>query len=102
MSGHAENTFTIKLKMKQRIVDAAMGKAPADLVLKNAAYVNVFTNEIAHGDIAIAEGYIVGIGTYSGLHERDCSGMTVIPGLIDAVIEKHEYCPVVATICRRS
>ena len=29
-----------------------MRREPADLVLKNASYVNVFTNEISTGDIA--------------------------------------------------
>ena len=43
-----------KLLKKQRIIAAAAGREPADLVLKNATYVNVFSNELCHGDIAVA------------------------------------------------
>lgn len=38
----------------------------AELVLKNAKIINVFTNEIITGDIAIEDGMIVGIGNYEG------------------------------------
>ncbi len=75
-----------KLQKKRRIIDAAAGRIPADLVLKNAAFVNVFSNEISHGDIAVAEGLIVGIGHYSALQEVDMSGKIVLPGFLDAHI----------------
>ena len=75
-----------KLGKKLRIVEVAAGREKADLVLKNAAYVNVFSNEICHGDIAVAEGLIVGMGTYSGETEVDVSGKIVLPGFIDAHI----------------
>ncbi len=75
-----------KLLKKRRIINAAAGREPADLVLKNAAYVNVFSNEICHGDIAVAEGLIVGMGEYSGAEEVDCSGKIVLPGFLDAHI----------------
>ena len=38
-----------KLNKKLRIVEVAAGRERADLVLKNAAYVNVFSSEICHG-----------------------------------------------------
>ena len=38
-----------KLNKKLRIVEVAAGREKADLVLKNASYVNVFSNEICHG-----------------------------------------------------
>lgn len=75
-----------KLLKKRRIINAAAGREPADLVLKNAAYVNVFSNEICHADIAVAEGLIVGMGTYSGKVEHDCAGKIVLPGFLDAHI----------------
>ena len=71
-----------KLNKKLRIVEVAAGRQKADLVLKNAAYVNVFTNEICHGDIAVAEGLIVGMGAYSGQQEVDMAGRIVLPGFI--------------------
>jgi integrase/recombinase XerD len=44
-----------KLGKKLRIVEVAAGREKADLVLKNAVYVNVFSSELCHGDIAVAE-----------------------------------------------
>ena len=75
-----------KLLKKRRIINAAAGREPADLVLKNATYVNVFSNELCHADIAVAEGLIVGMGTYSGAVEEDCTGKIVLPGFLDAHI----------------
>ena len=75
-----------KLLKKRRIIHAAAGREPADLVLKNATYVNVFSNELCHADIAVAEGLIVGMGTYSGIQEVDCTGKIVLPGFLDAHI----------------
>ncbi len=73
-----------KLSKKMRIVEVASGREPADLVLKNATYVNVFCNELSHGDIAVAEGLIVGMGEYHGKEEIDVSGKLVLPGFVDA------------------
>ena len=71
---------------KKRVIDAASGRRDADLVLKNASFINVFSNEICEGDIAISEGLIVGIGSYKGEREIDVSGKIVSPGFIDAHI----------------
>ena len=57
---------------------------PADLVLKNAEVFHVFTGEFIQGDIAIADGYIAGTGSYFGIEEIDMSGRYIVPGLIDA------------------
>ena len=89
MNYHQESytgKITRKVNKKLRIVDVAAGREKADLVLKNASYVNVFTNEICQGDIAVAEGLIVGMGTYSGDVEYDMAGKIVLPGFIDAHI----------------
>ena len=75
-----------KLLKKRRIINAAAGREPSDLVLKNATYVNVFSNELCHADIAVAEGLIVGMGQYSGTVEEDCTGKIVLPGFLDAHI----------------
>ncbi|MGH4121766.1 MAG: adenine deaminase [Clostridium sp.] len=68
----------------KRNVDVAMGRAKADLVLKNANYINVFTESIDRGDIAIVGDTIVGIGEYTGDAEIDCTDLYVAPGFIDA------------------
>ena len=75
-----------RLLKKQRIIAAAAGREPAELVLKNAAFVNVFSNEISTMDIAVTEGLIVGMGSYHGKTEVDCTGKIVLPGFLDAHI----------------
>lgn len=68
--------------MKKRI-DIAAGRVDGDLVLKNAKIVDVFSEEIIEGDIAISDGRIAGIGEYAGKEEIDLNGKYVAPGLID-------------------
>lgn len=75
-----------QLAVKQRIIAVAAGREKADLVLKNAKYLNVFSNEFLSGDIAVANGLIAGVGKYDGKTEIDVSGKLVLPGFIDAHI----------------
>lgn len=75
-----------QLAAKQRIIAVAAGREKADLVLKNAKYLNVFSNEFLSGDIAVAKGLIAGVGKYDGKTEIDVSGKLVLPGFIDAHI----------------
>ena len=76
-----------KLNKKLHVVEVASGRQKADLVLKNATYVNVFCNELSHGDIAVAEGLIAGMGEhYEGAVEVDMGGKLVLPGFVDAHI----------------
>ncbi len=76
-----------KLNKKLHVVEVASGRQKADLVLKNATYVNVFCNELGHGDIAVAEGLIAGMGEhYEGAVEVDMGGKLVLPGFVDAHI----------------
>jgi adenine deaminase len=63
---------------------AARKLVKADLVLKNAKIINVFTDRVEEGNIAITNGMIVGIGDYSGKKEIDLKGQYVTSGLIDA------------------
>lgn len=71
---------------KRRLIEVATGRCRAPLVLKHAVYVNVFSNELCTGDIALCDGYVAGIGTYSGETELDMTGRIVCPGFIDAHI----------------
>ena len=72
-------------QIKEMIL-AARGDLAPDLVLKNARIVNVFTKEIESGDVAIKDGYIVGIGEFDGEEEIDVGGRIICPGLIDGHI----------------
>ncbi len=81
-----EQRINRQLAAKQRIIAVAAGREKADLVLKNAKYLNVFSNEFLCGDIAVANGLIAGVGKYDGKTEIDVSGKLVLPGFIDAHI----------------
>ena len=79
------NNMLSNEQIKEMIL-AARGDLVPDLVLKNARIVNVFTNEIEPGDVAVKDGYIVGIGEYEGKEEIDIGGKVICPGLIDGHI----------------
>lgn len=81
-----EQKIDRQLAAKQKIIAVAAGREKADLVLKNAKYLNVFSNEFLCGDIAVANGLIAGVGKYDGETEIDVSGKLVLPGFIDAHI----------------
>lgn len=64
----------------------ATGGHPYPLVLKNCDYLNVFTSQWLHGDIAIDNGRIACVGACEGEREIDLTGKTCVPGLIDGHI----------------
>lgn len=66
-----------------KAIKIANGEKRAPLVLKNANIINVFTNEIIYGDVAIYNGKIVGIGEYHGDDEIDLEGKYLSPAFID-------------------
>lgn len=72
--------------MKEKIIRSALGINQADLVLKNAKIVNVFTGQILDENVAITNGIIAGCGDYEGRKEIDLKGKYVLPGLIDSHI----------------
>ena len=74
----------MKLQKYQKCSEVTRGLEKAELVLKNARIVNVFTREILNGDIAIENGLISGIGSYEGKKEINLEGRYVCPGLIDS------------------
>lgn len=56
----------MNLEKYQQYSRIARGLEKADLVLKDARIVNVFTEEIIRGDIAIQDGIIAGIEASMG------------------------------------
>ena len=66
-----------------QMIDVAAGRTRADLVLKNANVVNVFTCDVTPGDIAIHGSFIAGIGEYVGNEVIDLKGKYVSPSFID-------------------
>lgn len=66
-----------------RIIEVAMGREKADLVLKGASVLNVFTEQLEHKDVAVCDGVIAGLGRYHGTEEVDVSGKIIVPGFMD-------------------
>lgn len=70
--------------MVDRVLKITRGEEKAELVIKKANIINVFTNEIIKGDVAIDKGRIVAIGQYSGWEEIDLKGKYLSPAFIDS------------------
>jgi adenine deaminase len=80
----AMSSEDVKELLKRR-VRAAQGQLPCDVILKGVRYLDVFSCEWRHGEIAIVDGTIVGLD--SGLkakREIDYRDCWVVPGFIDA------------------
>lgn len=69
---------------RKRRLDCANGVTKADLVLKHGRILNVFTEEIIEADVAVCGDMIVGVGSYEGIREVDCTGKYLVPGFLDA------------------
>ncbi len=86
------------------LIDVAAGRKPADLLIRGAQIVNVFTGEIYPADIAILGDRIAGVGAgYAADKVIDAAGQFVCPGFIDAhvhiessLLSVPEYARVVA------
>ena len=76
--------FSMTPKKLKKMIRAARGEIPADLVLQGGRVVNVFTCEIMETDVALAEGTIVGLGAYEGQEVFDCRRRFIVPGFIDS------------------
>ena len=79
----------------ENVIDVGRGLKPADLVLRGAKYLNVFTGEWLTGDIAISRGKIVGVGEkYQGAKILNLKGKYVVPGFIDSHLHIESTCMV--------
>jgi adenine deaminase len=67
-----------------RRLAVARGDEPADVVVRGGRVLSVFTREWLEVDVAIADGWIAGLGEYDGREVVDASGRYVVPGFIDA------------------
>lgn len=77
--------------MDKRLLAAAGGKAPADIVVKNGKLVNVYTKEIYEGGVAISGDKIAAVGDVDyaigeGTKVIDAGGNYITPGFIDGHI----------------
>ena len=67
------------------LIDIAKGDVPADLLLKDAQVVNVFSGEVCAANVAIAGEWIAGVGKEYGEGKEvlDLEGLFLLPGLIN-------------------
>jgi adenine deaminase len=67
-----------------RRLAVARGDEPADVAVRGGRVFCVFTREWLETDVAVADGYVAGLGGYEAHHEVDAAGRYVVPGFIDA------------------
>lgn len=65
------------------IIKIARGEKEADLLLRNAKVVNVFSGDVHETNVAIARSRIVGLDDYRARQEIDLKGHYLCPGFID-------------------
>jgi len=76
--------MNISVETLRKRIFAAKREIPADLVLKGASVVNVFSGEIQEKDVAVYDEIIVGLGSdLHGKEEVDIRDKWIVPGLID-------------------
>jgi adenine deaminase len=84
-SGAGEKEGKLESNELVELIETARGDVPADLVLRNARLVNVFSGEIYPTDIVVKRSRVVALGSgYDGKQVIDVGGRYVCPGLIDA------------------
>jgi adenine deaminase len=68
-----------------RLTEAALGKIPCDLLIKNVKFFDVFSCRWVTGEVGIVDGFIVGVEP--GLKAKKSvngKGRKLVPGFIDA------------------
>ncbi|WP_226576489.1 adenine deaminase [Halobacillus litoralis] len=65
-------------------IKVANKEIPADLVIKNANVIDVFNAEILQTNVAVVDGYFVGLGDYEGIESFDADGQYMAPSFIDS------------------
>ncbi len=69
----------------QRRIDAAMGRVPCDVLLKNAYFLDVFSCEWKSGDLAVYDGVVVSVDPgLKAARTIDLKKKHIVPGFIDA------------------
>jgi len=82
----------------KKLIDAAAGRIPADLVIRNGIVADVYAGRFVEKDLAIVEGLIAAVAepkTCEGKVVIDARGLYVLPGFIDSHIhiESSFLCP---------
>lgn len=67
-----------------RRLAVARGEETADLVIRGGRVLSVFTREWQDADVAVCDGYVVGVGRYEGRDVLEAGGRYVVPGFVDS------------------
>lgn len=91
-------TFHLPQERRQALARVAQGLSPADVIIRNARVVNVFTAEIMdHQDVAVFQGRIARVDhdqsalTGENTETIEADGQFLVPGLLDT------HCHIFAT-----
>ena len=68
----------MELEMYRRYSQMARGIEKAELVFKNGRVFSSGTGEFIDGDVAVADGIVIGVGTYEGETEIDLEGKVIL------------------------
>ena len=72
------------IEQMQQLIAVARGDSPADILLKNARVLNVFTGEIETTGVAVYGDKIAGLGNYTKAKDIiDLAGRYLAPGLLN-------------------
>lgn len=71
------------MKIDKAWLDAAAGRRPIELLLKDARLINVFSGAIQRTSVGVHQGRFVGTGSYKARKVLDLEGMYLAPGFID-------------------
>jgi adenine deaminase len=72
------------LSSLSELISVARGDSPADLILADARIINTLNGDVKHGNVAIYQGRIAGVGDYGRTKEViDLGGRYLAPGLIN-------------------
>ena len=74
----------MELEVYRKYSQLARGLEKAELVFKNGRVFSSGTGEFIEGDVAVADGIVIGVGTYEGETEIDLDGKVICPGFIDS------------------
>ena len=74
----------MELEVYRKYSQMARGLEEAELVFKNGRVFSSGTGEFIEGDVAVADGIVIGVGTYEGETEIDLDGKVICPGFIDS------------------
>ena len=92
----------MELEVYRRYSQMARGLEKAELVFKNGRVFSSGTGEFIEGDVAVADGIVIGVGTYEGETEIDLDGKVICPGFIDSHLHLESTLVTPGELVRRS